>query len=106
MAALIPDNFETVAPTEAEARLQAVAQLRQFVHSPGMIREIKNVTAPLKPWREQTLMGLALPPAGGAGFRHPSVIGSIRGVRPGNVNTRRSRCEVGWPCCCQSSLAF
>jgi len=39
--------------------------------------KIKNVTAPLKPWREQALMGLALLLGGGAVFLHPSVIGFI-----------------------------
>jgi len=41
--------------------------------------KIKNVTAPLRPWREQALMGLALLLAGGASFLHPGVIGYLIG---------------------------
>jgi len=41
--------------------------------------KIQNVTAPLKPWREQALMGLALLLAGGASFWHPGAIGYVSG---------------------------
>jgi hypothetical protein len=41
--------------------------------------KIKNVAAPLRPWREQALMGLALLLAGGAGLLHPGVIGYLSG---------------------------
>jgi hypothetical protein len=41
--------------------------------------KIKNVTAPLWPWREQALMGLALLLAGGAVWLHPGVIGYVSG---------------------------
>jgi hypothetical protein len=41
--------------------------------------KIQNVTAPLRPWREQTLMGLALLLAGGATFLHPGVFGYLTG---------------------------
>ncbi len=41
--------------------------------------KIKNVTAPLRPWREQALMGLALLLAVAAGFLDPGVIGYVSG---------------------------
>jgi hypothetical protein len=41
--------------------------------------KIKNVTAPLRPWREQALMGLALLLAGGAAWLQPGVIGYCSG---------------------------
>jgi hypothetical protein len=41
--------------------------------------KIKNVTAPLRPWREQALMGLGLLLAGGAAWLQPGVIGYVSG---------------------------
>jgi hypothetical protein len=41
--------------------------------------KIKNVTAPLRPWREQALMGLALLLTGGAAWLQPGVIGYFSG---------------------------
>ena len=41
--------------------------------------KIKNVTAPLRPWREQTLMGLALVLAGSAVWLHPGLIAYVSG---------------------------
>jgi hypothetical protein len=39
--------------------------------------KITNVTAPLWPWREQSLMGLALLLAGAAFFGHPGAVGYL-----------------------------
>ncbi len=42
-------------------------------------RKVTTVTAPLRAWREQAIMGLVMFLAGSAFFLHPGVIGSVGG---------------------------